>query len=70
MIKGLEKIAQSANIPMLVTGDLNSPPGSAAYDILTKQNVNPDHKASCLHVPCNKPCLIWQQIVVEAHDLF
>ena len=31
LLKGLEKIAHSADIPMLVAGDFNSVPSSAAY---------------------------------------
>lgn len=34
MLKGLEKIAHSANIPMVVAGDLNSIPGSAAHALM------------------------------------
>ena len=45
LLKGLEKIAASADIPMLVAGDFNSVPGSAAHDLLTRQYVSPDHKA-------------------------
>ena len=45
LLKGLEKIAASADIPMLVAGDFNSVPGSAAHDLLTRQSVSPDHKA-------------------------
>ena len=51
LIKGLEKIAASCEIPMIVTGDFNSPPGSAAHDLLTKQSVRDEHK-----VGSNTPC--------------
>ena len=37
LLKGLEKIAASADIPMLVAGDFNSEPGSAAHQLLVKQ---------------------------------
>jgi len=47
LLKGLEKIAASADIPMIVAGDFNSTPGSAAHDLLTHQSVRPDHKV-CL----------------------
>lgn len=44
LLKGLEKIAASADIPMLVAGDFNSVPGSAAHDLITRRSVTPDHK--------------------------
>ena len=44
LLKGLEKIATSADIPMIVAGDFNSTPGSAAHDLLTQRSVRPDHK--------------------------
>lgn len=34
LLKGLEKIAASADIPMLVAGDFNSTPGSPAHSLL------------------------------------
>lgn len=43
LLKGLEKIAASANIPMLVSGDFNSVPGSAAHSLLAQGRVPPDH---------------------------
>ena len=43
LLKGLEKIAASADIPMLVAGDFNSVPGSAAHSLLVKQAVDPGH---------------------------
>lgn len=43
LLKGLEKIANSANIPMVVAGDLNSRPGSAPHDLLVKQSVDARH---------------------------
>jgi CCR4-NOT transcription complex subunit 6 len=36
LLKGLEKIAASADIPMIVAGDFNSVPGSPAHALLTK----------------------------------
>ena len=39
LLKGLEKIAASADIPMLVAGDFNSVPGSPAHALLTKGKV-------------------------------
>ena len=43
LLKGLEKIAASANIPMLVAGDFNSVPGSAAHSLLAQGRVPLDH---------------------------
>ncbi|GAX83499.1 hypothetical protein CEUSTIGMA_g10924.t1 [Chlamydomonas eustigma] len=40
LLKGLEKIADSANIPMLVAGDFNSTPGSPAHALLTQGKVD------------------------------
>lgn len=40
LLKGLEKIAASADIPMLVAGDFNSVPGSPAHSLLTKGRVD------------------------------
>lgn len=39
LLKGLEKIAASADIPMLVAGDFNSTPGSAAHNLLVNGSV-------------------------------
>eukprot|EP00889_Picochlorum_renovo_P001125 jgi/Picre1/28155/NNA_003561.t1 len=39
LLKGLEKIATSADIPMLVAGDFNSVPGSAAHNLLVHGTV-------------------------------
>lgn len=46
LLKGLEKIAASADIPMLVAGDFNSVPGSAAHTLLLKRGVDPNHPVS------------------------
>jgi hypothetical protein len=43
LLKGLEKIAASADIPMLVAGDFNSTPGSAAHGLLIRRAVDPAH---------------------------
>eukprot|EP00798_Chlamydomonas_sp_ICE-L_P008980 gene8980-16116_t len=40
LLKGLEKIAASADIPMLVAGDFNSTPGSPAHTLLVKGKVD------------------------------
>ncbi|MED6220817.1 Carbon catabolite repressor protein 4 1 [Stylosanthes scabra] len=43
LLKGLEKIAASADIPMLVCGDFNSVPGSAPHALLATGKVDPSH---------------------------
>lgn len=43
LLKGLEKIAASANIPMLVCGDFNAVPGSAPHSLLAMGKVDPMH---------------------------
>ncbi|XP_023527597.1 carbon catabolite repressor protein 4 homolog 1-like [Cucurbita pepo subsp. pepo] len=43
LLKGLEKIAVSADIPMLVCGDFNSVPGSAPHHLLARGKVEPTH---------------------------
>ncbi|KAL9237780.1 hypothetical protein vseg_012287 [Gypsophila vaccaria] len=43
LLKGLEKIAASADIPMLVCGDFNSTPASAAHLLLAMGKVDPTH---------------------------
>lgn len=44
LLKGLEKIAASADIPMLVCGDFNSVPGSAPHALLAMGKVDPMHQ--------------------------
>ncbi|KAJ4833450.1 Carbon catabolite repressor protein 4 1 [Turnera subulata] len=43
LLKGLEKIAASADIPMLVCGDFNSVPGSAPHLLLAMGKVDAAH---------------------------
>ena len=43
LLKGLEKIAASAEIPMVVCGDFNSVPRSAAHSLLSTGRVDPAH---------------------------
>ncbi|KAG6542221.1 hypothetical protein Mapa_016349 [Marchantia paleacea] len=43
LLKGLEKIAASADIPMLVAGDFNSVPGSAPHALLASGRVEASH---------------------------
>jgi endonuclease/exonuclease/phosphatase (EEP) superfamily protein YafD len=42
-LKGVEKNAASADIPMLVAGDFNTTPGSAAHSMLVKGAVQPNN---------------------------
>jgi len=65
LLKGLEKIAVSADIPMLVAGDFNSTPGSAAHALLVKRSVPsshpvrsetpPSHEENGHHIRLRKP---------------
>ncbi|XP_047316119.1 LOW QUALITY PROTEIN: carbon catabolite repressor protein 4 homolog 2-like [Impatiens glandulifera] len=43
LLKGLEKIAASADIPMLVCGDFNAVPGSSPHALLATGKVDPLH---------------------------
>ncbi|KAJ0246688.1 Carbon catabolite repressor protein 4 2 [Hirschfeldia incana] len=43
LLKGLEKIAASADIPMLVCGDFNTLPGSAPHSLLVYGKVDSQH---------------------------
>ncbi|KAL9266810.1 Carbon catabolite repressor protein 4 homolog 1-like protein [Drosera capensis] len=43
LLKGLEKIAASADIPMLVCGDFNSAPGSSPHSLLALGKVDAMH---------------------------
>ena len=54
LLKGLEKIAASADIPMLVAGDFNSVPGSAAHSLLVNRIVENNHPV------CSGRLCIWQ----------
>lgn len=54
LLKGLEKIAASADIPMLVAGDFNSVPGSAAHTLLLKRGVDPNHPVCGSY---SQPCI-------------
>ena len=49
LLKGLEKIAASADIPMLVAGDFNATPGSAAHAMLVRGAVPPNNPVSRRH---------------------
>ncbi|KAK2077208.1 hypothetical protein QBZ16_004842 [Prototheca wickerhamii] len=50
LLKGLEKIAASADIPILLAGDFNTVPGSAAHQLLVRGAVAPGH-AELAHDP-------------------
>ena len=52
LLKGLEKIAASADIPMLVAGDFNATPGSAAHSLLV-QGAVPNVAPELLNDPLN-----------------
>ena len=52
LLKGLEKIAASADIPMLVAGDFNSVPGSAAHSLLVNRVVESSHPVCHLLQSC------------------
>ncbi|CAL5207599.1 unnamed protein product [Lathyrus oleraceus] len=73
LLKGLEKIAASADIPMLVCGDFNSVPGSAPHALLALGKVDPSHHdltvdpLNILH-PHNK--LVHQLPLVSAYTAF
>ena len=55
LLKGLEKIAVSADIPMLVAGDFNSTPGSAAHALLVKRSVPSSHPVRGTPCPARHP---------------
>ncbi|KAL5976719.1 Carbon catabolite repressor protein 4 1 [Asimina triloba] len=73
LLKGLEKIAVSADIPMLVCGDFNSMPGSAPHALLAMGKVDqlhPDLAVDPLGIlrPANK--LTHQLPLVSAYSSF
>ncbi|XP_020578626.1 carbon catabolite repressor protein 4 homolog 1-like [Phalaenopsis equestris] len=73
LLKGLEKIALSADIPMLVCGDFNSLPGSASHALLATGKVDqlhPDLGVDPLGIlrPSNK--LNHQLALVSAYSTF
>eukprot|EP01025_Chloroclados_australasicus_P006513 TRINITY_DN12093_c0_g3_i4.p1 TRINITY_DN12093_c0_g3~~TRINITY_DN12093_c0_g3_i4.p1 ORF type:complete len:451 (-),score=30.94 TRINITY_DN12093_c0_g3_i4:1842-3194(-) len=43
LLKGMEKIATSADIPIIVAGDFNSEPGSAAHQLITRPHIDANH---------------------------
>lgn len=68
LLKGLEKIAASADIPMLVAGDFNSVPGSAAHTLLLKRGVEPSHPVCC--ADCVSICLASDALCPPRSDGF
>ncbi|KAJ3702722.1 hypothetical protein LUZ61_006427 [Rhynchospora tenuis] len=73
LLKGLEKIAVSADIPMLVCGDFNSVPGSAPHTLLALGKIDqmhPDLSIDPLGIlrPINK--LNHQLCLVSAYSSF
>ncbi|ONH95672.1 hypothetical protein PRUPE_7G084300 [Prunus persica] len=73
LLKGLEKIAASADIPMLVCGDFSSIPGSAPHTLLAMGKVDPSHpdlQVDPLNIlrPLSK--LIHQLPLVSAYSSF
>ncbi|KAJ7570133.1 hypothetical protein O6H91_01G107700 [Diphasiastrum complanatum] len=73
LLKGLEKIAASADIPMLVAGDFNSVPGSAPHNLIATGRVDPAHPDLAADVlgilrPASKLC--HQLRLVSAYSAF
>lgn len=73
LLKGLEKIAASADIPMLVCGDFNSIPGSAPHGLLATGRVDPSHPDLTIDPlgilrPTSKLC--HQLLLVSAYSAF
>lgn len=73
LLKGLEKIAASADIPMLVCGDFNSVPGSAPHALLAMGKVDPLHPdlaADPLGILRPNSKLVHQLPLVSAYSSF
>ncbi|XP_041028016.1 carbon catabolite repressor protein 4 homolog 1-like [Juglans microcarpa x Juglans regia] len=73
LLKGLEKIAASADIPMLVCGDFNSAPGSAPHSLLAMGKVDPLHPdlaADPLGILRPNSKLVHQLPLVSAYSSF
>ncbi|CAK9169947.1 unnamed protein product [Ilex paraguariensis] len=73
LLKGLEKIAASADIPMLVCGDFNSVPASAPHSLLALGKVDPMHQDLAVDPlgilrPSSK--LVHQLALVSAYSSF
>ncbi|KAJ6846550.1 carbon catabolite repressor protein 4-like protein 1-like [Iris pallida] len=73
LLKGLEKIAVSADIPMLVCGDFNSIPGSAPHALLSfgkVDQVHPDLAVDPLNILRPATKLSHQLPLVSAYSAF
>ncbi|XP_065024436.1 carbon catabolite repressor protein 4 homolog 1 [Musa acuminata AAA Group] len=73
LLKGLEKIAVSADIPMLVCGDFNSVPGSAPHALLANGKVgtlHPDLAVDPLGILRSTNNLTHQLPLVSAYSSF
>ncbi|XP_030448950.1 carbon catabolite repressor protein 4 homolog 1-like [Syzygium oleosum] len=73
LLKGLEKIAASADIPMLVCGDFNSVPGSAPHSLLAMGKVDllhPDLLIDPLGILRPPGKLAHQLLLVSAYSSF
>jgi CCR4-NOT transcription complex subunit 6 len=73
LLKGLEKIAASADIPMLVCGDFNSVPGSAPHALLAMGKVDlghPDLQNDPLNILRPTSKLTHQLPLVSAYSSF
>lgn len=73
LLKGLEKIAASADIPMLVCGDFNSVPGSAPHSLLAMGKVDtlhPDLLVDPLGILRPPSKLAHQLLLVSAYSSF
>ena len=71
LLKGLEKIAASADIPMLVAGDFNSQPGSAAHSLLVNHSVDPHHLVGSWPMRMVWPadeCRALQEVAIGCED--
>ncbi|CAM8888993.1 hypothetical protein QQ045_026003 [Rhodiola kirilowii] len=73
LMKGLEKIANSADIPMLVCGDFNSTPGSAPHALVANGKVHqahPDLSVDPLGILRPPSKLVHQLPLVSAYSSF
>lgn len=64
LLKGLEKIASSVEIPIIVTGDFNSKPGSAAHTLLVSGKIDKTHPETT-----KDPAQFLQQMLPVEHNL-
>nr|XP_023918896.1 carbon catabolite repressor protein 4 homolog 1-like isoform X2 [Quercus suber]POF02336.1 carbon catabolite repressor protein 4 like 2 [Quercus suber] len=62
LVNGLEKIAQSQQIPLIICGDFNSRPGSDPYNFVVKGS------ADCISKKANDPLGIYQYLKLQ-HSL-